>query len=197
MRASYPFLFLGAGKASFYEHYAMKVKFVRTPSVSEAELIMRIVPCALYIDPFDFKGSLTMAWNDSYVQQGIQQCYGRRADVRPQHLHELYWCSDNAILAFEKAIIRWLMRVHAFVPIELVYRPVDPVSDGIVFSDWHDWSVREVVSVVEKWSVDPSAIREANEQSFRDLLLGIANYAQLSEETARRIVERYGPERLH
>lgn len=191
MRTTFPFLFLGAGKADYYEHSSITIKFRRTVAPEEVEQLIKLVPAALYTDPFDFKGSFTSAWNDSYIQHAIQEYHGRPEDKLPTGRHELLWCSDNAIVSFEKTIIRWLMKVNAKVPIELVLRAIEPGTDGIQFSPWHHWSVRSVIPIIESWIENFPKITEAEAAEFKTLFLGIAGYVKLPEVMVRRIAERF------
>ena len=116
----FPFPFIGAGPATYYESCAIYIRFVRVPKPRELRAIKRAAPDALHAIRLDGKDLLAAG------------------DLEPRGSHA----------RLNEAIERWLIAAHACCPIAVAVRPEDLESGGTKLSAWHAASVKTIGTVL-------------------------------------------------
>lgn len=116
----FPFPFIGAGAAAYYESCAVYVRFVRVPQPVELRAIKRAAPTQLHAFRLDGKDLLAAG------------------DLEPR----------RAEAGLNAAIERWLIAAHETCPIAVAVRPEDLEAGGTKLSAWHVASVKKIAAVL-------------------------------------------------
>lgn len=119
----FPFPFLGAGDATYYETWEVYVRFARRPKPLELRAIKRAAPESA----------------DSVELQGIDL---RVAGEPPR---------GKSDARLNEAIERWLLAAHERCPIGVAFRAEDLESGGTRMSAWHVASVKKIAEVLARY----------------------------------------------
>src|SRR5688572_5173802 len=110
-----PFLFVGAGDASYYEWAEVHVIFEREPSDRERATINDLIPPPLFE---------TTEWSGVHLMVACE-------------IDDEVADEDELISRFNAAIEAWLIEAHSICPIVVAYRHAEEESGGTAVSAWH------------------------------------------------------------
>ena len=169
---AYPFPFLGAGAASYFEFGEIVVWFAAPVPTRARAAIKRAIP-APFRRSVDWEGPILYAGNgDQFINFHITQAYPRRARDREEPDYEDGGFGDERDMLpssdqsarFEADIVTWLRELHAERPIALVLRREDSEAGGTHLDRWHRWSaqhaVEHILPLLEPFPPARDSIRE-------------------------------------
>jgi hypothetical protein len=176
----YPFPFVGAGLARYFEWGSIFVKFHSVPDDEMIRAIVHSSPPPMRPEAEHFQGKILYAISGQYINRDIEIAYGKR-EQQGDHADVLR-CSVEALKGFEKDTERWLKEIHAICPIEIVVRPEEiEATDGTQLSDWHYESLKEIDSLFKKWVNEPMDEARYSQAFFLSLLNGLLVYHRPKE----------------
>ncbi len=123
----FPFLFLGAGEAAYFERAEVHVRFARAARPGERRKIAAAVPVPL-------RDART--WEDGDRQLMVASGQVVHRDMKG--------AAATKERRFNAEIDAWLAAAHAIVPIAYAYRGEDGEAGGTELSRWHTWSVQQL-----------------------------------------------------
>ena len=155
MTTSFPFPFIGAGDAQYFEWSEVHIVFEREPTKVERKAIKKRVPPPL-TDTVDFEGRHLMAASDQFAHAWIIEHYEKSDDDETDDdvSGGFPFAADSRVAAFNADIEAWLQFAHSQCPIVVAYRGQDWEAGGTNLSTWHDWSVAQAVSFLEQFDED-------------------------------------------
>ncbi len=146
----FPFPFVGAGEASYFEWASVHVEFRREPSAEERAAIAARVPPPLQ-DSVDFVGSHLAVASDQFAHVAMAFAYGDDSEA-VTFLEEggrFFFASDDQVHAFNLDTDAWLFHCHDICPILVAFRAEDAESGGTELSAWHAWSLARVADLLD------------------------------------------------
>lgn len=140
----YPFPFVGAGDARYFERAWLFVRLKRAPKKSEQAFIAEHVP-----PPFrwllNVSGHyLTVACEETLHLEIIDTYEADDGDSDDEG-GRVTFAAPSRVHRFNEGIEHWLRAVHEVTPIVVAVRPQDGEAGGTDFSDWHHWSLSQPV----------------------------------------------------
>ncbi len=145
-RREWPFLFVGAGEASYFEWAEVHVLFASEPNEQMRAVIEDGVPPPLR-DSIDWNGEHLMIASDQFAHVAIAEAYASDEDdvEEEDEVEEEGWffAGDAQVARFNGAIEGWLHEANRICPILVAYRHEDGESGGTELSPWHEWSARQ------------------------------------------------------
>lgn len=156
----YPFPFLGAGLASYFEWGGLYVWFVDPPPKSARPNLLKKIP-----EPFrhdaEWGGHVLHATSgDQFINLHICTAYARLGDPddRGDPDDEDYmdglefgvgqpFPNSAQMKAFEADLVTWLHALHRHHPIAFVARREDSEAGGTKLDAWHRWSLTRFADV--------------------------------------------------
>jgi hypothetical protein len=144
----YPFPFVGAGEASYFEWAEVHVWFARVPSTAERTRIADRVPLPI-ADSIEFTGFHLAVASSQSVGRLIEARYGRLAKL-PKSLtttSRFKQAGSARVKRFNAHIEDWLHEAHSIVPIVVAYRRPDLEAGGTVLSAWHEASLARALEI--------------------------------------------------
>lgn len=154
---NFPFPFIGAGEASYFEWAEVHVEFAREPSEREKAAIAERVPPPLR-DSIDFTGTHLLVASDQFAHMSMAETYEASEDDREEeddieedeYEERFFFAKDSQVHAFNQDIEAWLRYSHEQCPIRVAFRAEDYESGGTELSDWHEWSVKQVPALLDQ-----------------------------------------------
>jgi hypothetical protein len=195
---TYPFPFFGAGDATYFEWAEVHVLFAREPTDAErAEIDARVPPPLRDEDEDGESGGIS--WNGAYLHVGsgqfahveIAATYPADESDEEDLEGHIPFAADSRVTRFNQDIEAWLRHAHERCPIVVAYRPEDGESGGTELSDWHEWSLGGLDTVLAMFPPEAVAraralLSEGNESNVDDpflyLLCGILEMAAEAED---------------
>lgn len=209
---TFPFPFIGAGYGNYYEWAEVNVRFVTRPNNDQMEKIIKLAPSPIKPEADDFRGRMLLAGSPQNVHMYIQEAYddptaiGKAAEeFESEELDDydedlpLFIASKKALDAFEADIESWLLKIHAFCPIEFVCRMEDTEAGGTELSDWHRGSLESIPGLIQQWEQAPDTYQQSEEERalFGHSVKAIFQYGNVDLETpAETLAEYLFPELL-
>jgi hypothetical protein len=154
--ARYPFPFVGAGLASYFEWGGLYVWFADPPPKAARAQLLKKIP-----EPFrhdaEWGGSVLHASSgDQFTNLHICSAYGKLGDPDDDDDHDdlegfgVGQPFPNAAQskAFEADINAWLHALHRKHPIAFVARREDSEAGGTKLDAWHRWSLTRFADVI-------------------------------------------------
>lgn len=154
----YPFPFVGAGEAQYFEWAEVHVVFERSPTRVEQAAITATVPPPL-TDSVDFDDSFLMVASDQFAHATIAETY--EADPGDAGLEEesdedfgrFFFAASSQVTKFNADTERWLKEAHAICPILVAFRAEDWEAGGTELSKWHDWSIAQSDAILSNFDL--------------------------------------------
>jgi tetratricopeptide (TPR) repeat protein len=178
------FPFIGAGYANFHNWVGIDVRFVTPPNDDQIKKICKLAPPPIKPHPRDFNGRMLHAYSSGYnlLQTNIQETYD-----------PVFTASKTSLIIFEADIERWLLEIHVFCPIELVYRMEIEEAGGTQLSNWHYNSLKDIPGLLQKWEQDPGTYQQNEKEleQFRLAVKAIFHYGQVDLETLSETLTEY------
>ncbi len=154
--ARYPFPFVGAGLASYFEWGGLYVWFEDPPPRSARAQLLKKIP-----EPFrhdaEWGGSVLHASSgDQFTNLHICSAYGKLGDPDDDDDYDDFegfgvgqpFPNDAQSKAFEADINNWLLALHRKHPIAFVARREDSEAGGTKLDAWHRWSLTRFADVI-------------------------------------------------
>jgi len=156
--ARYPFPFLGAGLASYFEWGGLYVWFEDPPPRSARAKLLKKIP-----EPFrhdaEWGGSVLHASSgDQFTNLHICSAYARLGDPDDPNDDDdddfdgfgvgQPFPNSKQSKAFEADINKWLLALHRDHPIAFVARREDGEAGGTELDAWHRWSLTRFADVI-------------------------------------------------
>lgn len=194
MQSTHLFPFYGAGHAQYYEWAEVTIRFIKNPSTTDIENIIKLAPSLIKLEEDDFSGRILLARSSESINEDIEKAYNKNqlrkafsADgrsVKP---------SVDTLRQFNEDIEKWLLEIHTLCPIQFAYRTEDEEVVGTQFSDWHTESLKYTRDLLEKISKDNYTFKqnEDEKESFRFAISGIIDYAEIDEEEVSQELINY------
>lgn len=198
----FPFLFVGAGDASYFEWAEVHVCFTREPTAAEKEAIAAKVPKPL-CDSIDFAGVHLMVASDQHAHVWIAENYqsdpasedDEDTDIEGEDEDSFdedgegrfFFAETSQVTRFNEHIERWLHEAHAICPILVAYRHEDWESGGTELSDWHTASVARIPEILPAFE----SVLEASDDHPRAHMLGGILHYSLTASPAQDIPGRF------
>ena len=147
-KIKYPFPFLGAGEANYYDWTSIQVLFKETPSEEQKKQIQEKVPLPIVAISWD--NNILIAENEYRIHIDIANTYHTKDGLDPENKEDwknedLFLASDSQVNAFNKDIEKWLKYTHEIANIIFAFRETDEVT---LFSDWHTYSLNQINSIL-------------------------------------------------
>lgn len=138
----YPFAFVGAGEAGYFEWAEVHVLFQRAPSSKDQAVISERVPPPLR-DSIDFDGRHLVVASGQFVHTAMMEAYEKAPDDSSEDTFEdgFGFAANSKVSAFNADIEQWLRAAHEQCPIAAAYRAQDWEAGGTELSDWHRWTM--------------------------------------------------------
>ena len=159
--SSYPFPFIGAGDARYFEWAEVMVRFEKAPTKSSRAAIEAEMPSA-FADA-SWNKDLLVASSAQFVQCDITAAYG--PGRKPKRRSRKHVASSAASTAFNTEIEQWLRAAHEVTPILVAFRRRDAEAGGTELSDWHAWSANQAATFMPAFA---TSIREIGRASCRE-----------------------------
>ena len=149
---NYSFLFIGAGKATYFEFAGIQVVFKNTPNKEQKEQIEKCVPPPIG-DELYWDENIVSASSHQFAHVDIANTYPTKDGFGPEDEKtwsedRWFFAADSQVDAFNNDIERWLHQIHRISPVLLAFRREDSESGGTEFSDWHRWSLKKINSIL-------------------------------------------------
>lgn len=174
----YPFPFIGAGLANYFEYCSIYLRFEKVPDNNVIDKIKNSLPPPLEIGADDVHGHILAVTTEQFVNVQLQKLYDKKNALRsPMEEGD---GTPVSYEAFEKDIERWLKDVHRLCPIEVAFRRPDEDIGGTTFSDWHQASVSEIGELFKKWAHEsPDDYDDDELEYFRLIMLWVSEYSNV------------------
>ena len=147
----YPFAYIGAGEAEYFEWAQLHLRFVHSPTLKQRKKIASIVPKPL-ADSIRFSQCYLALASEQGVGRLIESTYGKiiKSPTRLTTTCRFKQAKISKTMLFNADMERFLKEAHAIVPILIAYRPSDGEAGGTVYSKWHTWSMKELPAILKK-----------------------------------------------
>ena len=165
--AEIPFPYFGAGHAEFFEWDEIVIRFTQAPGENLVQQMLTTAPQII-------KLSFTEGRFMSMVQ------------TNPADLDEAQYEGEEATIAFNADIERWLQEVHGSCPVEYVYRTEIFDGGGIDISSWHKKSIEKLPTLFSTWENDSYTYTQPDHErdTFLRCVRGILEYTSTEEKPA-------------
>ncbi len=162
----FPFPFVGAGNARYFEWAEILVRFVAAPTKSTRAAIETGVPSPLGM--IEWKKDLLVVSSQQFVQCDITAAFG--SGTKPRRRTRRHLASSEAVDAFNAEIEEWLRAADALAPVLVAYRRRDAEAGGTDLSRWHTWSLKQAATFMPAFA---AAVRSKRESPARLMAKGI------------------------
>jgi hypothetical protein len=150
-----PFPFIGAGDASYFEWADLHIYFARDVKPADKPKLEKTVPPPIGDIDWTSKRHLYLS-SEQGVGRQIQAAYAKKP-TKPTSLTTTsrFKMADSPKLSrFNEDIERYLLEIHAVVPILVAFRRQDWEAGGTQLSPWHTASLAHAKDVLAVLKAD-------------------------------------------
>lgn len=145
---AYPFPFVGAGAAGYFEWATLYVCFTDPPTAKQRAAIKKLIPEPIADSISWADDRILLCSSGQFINLGIATSY-ESTDGEPEPSDFFGMMPTTSQLdAFEEHVVRALGDIHAIAPIAFALRPEDFEAGGIELDAWGRWSGERLPEVV-------------------------------------------------
>ncbi len=177
----FPFIFWGAGEATYFEWGEVIVRFKTKPSAKQIKSIIEKAPSPIRPEKYNFHNQMLVAGSGQFINMEIEESYGDISNIDFEG--RFHFPKIATLKKFNDDIERWLREVHEVVPIDFVFRGEDCESNGTQFNKWHAESIRQLQPFIENVLNDENyySMIEKEKELFQHAFGGALDYGNVSE----------------